>query len=186
MPSRKPKVLLRTMRKKDVVAALPEEPYIPPVKTIEDRLYDIIDRISSKGYRFTDNEYGFPWIRKEDIEHRFNGIFVIRFRCPVGFEKYGFPQVAEEVQCEIGAKGDYVIEKRKEYGIPFIEGAWALQAAEGSPFHEKRTEARTESDGSPGELDGEDNSSGIEESGTDLISCDDADEAMRLAEENFA
>lgn len=174
------------MRKKKEVIAPPEEPYVPPVKTIEDRLYDIIDRIASKGYRFTDNEYGFPWIRKEDIEHRFNGIFVIRFRCPVGFEKYGFPQVAEEIQNEISAKGEYVLQKRKEYGIPFVEGAWALQAEEGSLFYERRQDERTDVCGCPGELDGEDDSNADEEGESDMISCDDAEEAMRIAEENFA
>jgi len=131
MAQRKPRLLSRITRKKpkEVVAYVPE-PYIPPVKTEVDVLYDLIDERSCYGYRFCENYISLPWIRKEDIEDKGNGLFIIRFRCPVENERYGMPQVVKEVCDKIGSGEHLVYEKRKEFGLPFIEAAWVLQRGE--------------------------------------------------------
>lgn len=131
MKKRKPRLLAKIEPKKpkeDVVVF--KEPYIPPIKTEVDKLYDLIDERSCYGYRFCENEYSLPWIRKEDIEDRGDGLFVIRFRCPVFFERYGMKQVIREVCEKVGSDEHFIYKKSKEYGLEFIEAVWVLQQGE--------------------------------------------------------
>ena len=93
-----------------------------------DLLYDRIYRLSVRMYRFTDNEYGIPWISKRDIEEKGNGIYVIRFRCPPEkLEKIFFWSMAEDVCKEIGCEVNFFHEIRQEYKIPYAECVWVIQ-----------------------------------------------------------
>lgn len=131
MKRRNPRLLAKIEPKKpkeDVVVF--NEPYVPPVKTEVDKLYDLIDERSCYGYRFCESEYSLPWIRKEDIEDRDDGLFVIRFRCPVFFERYGMKSVIKEVCERVGSDEHFVYKKSEEYGLEFIEAVWVVQKGE--------------------------------------------------------
>lgn len=130
MAKRKPRLLVRIKRKASKEDSIPVESYVPPVKTEVDLLYEIIDERCCYGYRLCENEVALPWIRKEDIEDKGDGLFVIRFRCPVESEKYGLPQVVKDVCERVGSKEHLIYEKKEEYGLPFIEAAWVLQRGE--------------------------------------------------------
>lgn len=101
------------------------------LRTSIDRLYDKIDRQSVKMYRFTDNEYGIPWISKGDIESRGDGIYVIRFRCPP--EKLAqiyFWSMAADVCREIGCEINFFHEIKEERNIPYAECVWVINEPE--------------------------------------------------------
>lgn len=130
MSARRPRLLTKIDRRKPREDVYVPKPYIPPVKTEVDVLYDLIDERSCRGYRFCESYVTLPYIHKEDIEDRGNGLFVVRFRCPVENEFYGMPDVVKEVCERIGSGEHFVYEKKEEFGLPFIEAAWVLQRGE--------------------------------------------------------
>lgn len=130
MSSRRPRLLTKIDRKKPREDVHVPKPYVPIAKTEVDVLYDLIDERSCRGYRFCENYITLPYIHKEDIEDRGNGLFVVRFRCPVENEFYGMPDVVKEVCERIGSGEHFVYEKKEEFGLPFIEAAWVLQRGE--------------------------------------------------------
>lgn len=110
------------------IPVAPAKSYEPPVKTEAEKLYDLIYNESVKGYRFTDNELGMPWIEQKDIEDRGDGVFVVRFRCPIGYvHEVHFYAMAEEVCKAIGSPMRFIHQVKREHGIPFEDCAWILQ-----------------------------------------------------------
>lgn len=86
MLKRKPKIISKAVleeaarkRTEVDVPPSPSELYIPKPKTRADEIYDLIEDASN--LCFTDEE-GVPWIGREDIEAKGNGIYIVRFRCP--------------------------------------------------------------------------------------------------------
>ena len=134
MPRRKPKIISREVAggaARAIPMASSLHPYLPPQKTAVEELYDLVFTQSVKGYRFTDDEYGEPWIEEKDIEGKGDGVSVIRFRCPVGrLHKVFFGEMAKDV-CKAMNCGLHLMHKQKtEYGIPFEECVWVLQKGE--------------------------------------------------------
>lgn len=129
--SRKHRILSRTVESgiaNATVVRTPPPPFSMPPKTEEDRLYDLIFNESVAGYRFADNEYGEPWIARGDVQKAGDGIFVIRFRCPVErMEELYFWGMAKDVCVKLGCELNVVHETRNEYGLPYEECAWVIQ-----------------------------------------------------------
>lgn len=101
--------------------------YTPKQKSNIEKLYDIIDKWSCYGYRFCGNDISLPYIEPSDIEYKGDGVFVIRFRCPVGMERYGFPQMAKDVCAELKCEEHFWTKVEEEYGLKYVDGAWVLQ-----------------------------------------------------------
>lgn len=104
-------------------------------QTEAERLYWVIDRIFSKGYRFTDNEFGIPWLRPEEIEDKGEGIFVIRFRCPEA-SVYGHRHLdaVEEVCAAVKSECRFFVSHKQEVigkvSLPYAECFWILNCGE--------------------------------------------------------
>lgn len=135
MARRKPKILSRKVAD-DALWNKPKAssvvlPFTLPPKTDIDNLYDIIFNESVKGYRFTDEEYGEPWIDKNDIEEKNGGIFVIRFRCPLQMMKNcHFVEMAHDVCMIMKCDLHFIHDTKHEYGIPFEDCVWVIQKGE--------------------------------------------------------
>lgn len=86
-------------RKEVVVPPTPTTPYIPKPKTRIDEIYALIEEASNMC--FTDED-GRPWIDREDIEDKGNGIYVVGFRCPLSalYTRVAFNRVVDKV-CEV-------------------------------------------------------------------------------------
>ena len=103
----------------------------PPPKTEADRLYDLIYTKSVEGYRFTDNEYGIPWIERGDIEERNGWVYIIRFRCPTDrVHDVYFGGMATDVCKELNCSIHFIHKTKWEYGLPFEDCVWVLQKDE--------------------------------------------------------
>ena len=138
---RSPRIISRTVKRQlkkkqprgiedNPLANFPEFPPAP-LPDERDAIYDIIYQQSVKLYRFTDNEYGIPWIEKKDIEIVDGGVYVIRFRCPV--EKLGaifFKAMAKDVCTLTNNDMHFFHEIKKEYNIPYAECVWVLSPKE--------------------------------------------------------
>ena len=108
----------------------------PPPPTPLDEFYNLIYAKCVKGYRFTDNYYGIPWIEKGDIEDKGNGLYVLRFISPVEYAKEGyFGRVAQEV-CQALHCDVHVFHKTKEdvyFGkirMSYEDYVWVVQVGE--------------------------------------------------------
>lgn len=85
----------------------------------------IVDK-AEEHYRFSDNEYGLSLIAKEEIVEEGPGIAVARFRLDVKqglhlqfFAKYICNLIHDEVRV--------LIDRREEYGLPYLECVWVMQ-----------------------------------------------------------
>lgn len=108
-----------------------EKPYVWREKTKKEKIYDIICKASTKGYRFTDTYYGIPLIELADIEEKEDGIYVLRFRCEPQYVRHAFfGRMAEDVCAALRSGMHFVYELKQEWGIPYAECAWILQLGE--------------------------------------------------------
>lgn len=113
------------------------EPIAPPKpKTRAEEVYDLIDEACSYCWRFTDAE-GRPWIQKEDVEDKGNGLFLVRFRCSVLAMvcTTQFERMAREVCKRLCAKLRYAFVQREERYIGDIKASydeciWVIQEGE--------------------------------------------------------
>lgn len=142
MPRRKPRIISRevdgsAVRHIPVASAL--HPYEPPPKTETDNLYDLIFTESVKGYRFTDEEFGEPWISRSDIEERGEGLYVIRFRCPPHMiHEVHFGSMAADVCKALNCEVHLVHHIKMEHRIPFEECVWVIQKNEIAEIEEAK------------------------------------------------
>ena len=122
MATRKPRIIsrtveLETVKKRTEAHHLPSSsnPYIPKEKTELEKIYDIIDNACSDCWRFTDSD-GRPWIDKDDIESKGNGIYLVRFRCPIESmnTRVAFNKVVEKVCVELRSEVRYFCKTREE------------------------------------------------------------------------
>ena len=131
MPRKRHKIISRTVESgvaNAKIVSAPLEPFCMPPKTDADKLYDLIFNESVSGYRFADNEFGEPWILRSDIESKGEGLFVIRFRCPVErMNELYFWRMANDVCKKIGCELNVIHETRYEFGLPYEECAWVIQ-----------------------------------------------------------
>lgn len=103
-----------------------------------DELYRIIDVQSCRGYRLTDNECGLPYIERKDITEEQPGIFVIRFRLPVGVGRFGLDRVAEDVRREVNGIQEVLVQEKtetyrvndREFPLRFLDCAWVLSVGQ--------------------------------------------------------
>lgn len=107
------------------------EPFVKPKQTDADRLYALIQKECEDGYRFTDDEYGLPWIKKSDMVMGEDNVYCIRFRFPPLVHLIlGIEVVADNVCKKLKTGKHLYLAERKEYGIPFMEGAWVLSISQ--------------------------------------------------------
>lgn len=136
---RKPRLISRavaadTAKKRTEVRYLPPSlvPYVPKPKTALERVYDLIDDACSFCWRFADSN-GRPWIGKEDIEEKGNGIYVVRFRCPLSaaYQHIAFEKIASEVCQKLRSSLRYVFkigeeQYTKDIKLSYEEIAWVI------------------------------------------------------------
>ena len=91
----------------------------------KDPIYALIEDACCRGYRMADNECGLPYIVPSDVEHREDGLVLVRFRLADGLN-YALESVVEKVCSQVWSDRHLVVEEREEYGIPFLECAWVL------------------------------------------------------------
>lgn len=157
MAKRKPRIISRAVEElatRVVVGAAPLQDLgpreSPKPKTRAEEIYDLIDDACSYCWRFTDAE-GRPWIQKEDVEDRGNGLFVVRFRCSVLAMvcTTNFERMAAEVCSRLKAKVRYAFEQREERYIGNVktwydECIWVIQENETEEREEEETEGEGE------------------------------------------
>lgn len=87
MPKRKPKLISKAVEKetanKRMEVVIPPsscDSFVIPPKTHIDEIYDIIENASALVFA---DEDGRPWIEKSAIEDRGDGIYIVKFRCPI-------------------------------------------------------------------------------------------------------
>lgn len=96
-------------------------------ETPKDKLFRLIYLESIKGYSFTD-ESGQPWIRKSDIEESCEGLYIIRFRCPLQSTKEAhFGCLSKAVCAAMESTLNFFHETREEFGLPYEQCVWVLQ-----------------------------------------------------------
>ena len=135
MKRRRPRIICRAVERGAAEAkpfSPPLPPYVPPPPPTEiDKLYALIYEKSVEGYRFTDNEYGIPWIDKTDIEEKSGGVYIIRFRCPTErVHDVYFGGMAADVCKELKCSVHFIHKTKWEYGLPFEDCVWILQKDE--------------------------------------------------------
>ena len=135
MSRRKPRIISRGVESaiaKSRPLSVPPPDYVPPPpKTDADLLYDLIYNKSVIGYRFTDDEFGIPWIDRGDIEEKGGGVYVIRFRCPLDkVQDLYFGAMAKEVCEELNCCVHFIHATKREYGLPFEDCIWVIQKDE--------------------------------------------------------
>ena len=100
----------------------------------KDFVYEIIEKACCHGYCFTDRELGFPWIEYRDLEEQEDGIYIIRFRCPVEYmHPIFFERMAESVCKELRSGMHFCHETKMECGLPFEDCVWVIQEGELDP-----------------------------------------------------
>ena len=100
-------------------------------KTKRERVYKVIEDACCRGYRFTDNYYGLPFIELKDLEEKEDGIYVIRFRCePQYLQHVYFGRMAEDVCKTLRSGIHFFHEFKTEWGLPYEECIWVLQIGE--------------------------------------------------------
>ena len=100
-------------------------------KTTREKVYEVISKECCRGYRFTDNYYGLPFIEQNDLEEKENGIYVVRFRCePIYLHHVYFGRMAEDVCKTLRSGLHFVHEFKTEWGLPYEECVWVLQIGE--------------------------------------------------------
>lgn len=100
-------------------------------KTKKERVYKVIEDACCRGYRFTDNFYGLPFIELKDLEEKENGIYVIRFRCePHYLHHVYFGRIAADVCKTLRSGLHFFHESKTEWGIPYEECVWVVQIGE--------------------------------------------------------
>jgi len=91
---------------------------------IED-FQNLVIRLAEDGYRFSDTEYGFSKLNRDDIVEEKPGIAVARFRLQAEdlfFVRYFVKHVCET----INDTPRLFVEKRESYGIPYLECIWVV------------------------------------------------------------
>lgn len=184
MVRRKPRIISRGVED-EAARTKPFAPppllYIPPPPPTEvDKLYALIYEKSVAGYRFTDNEYGIPWIERNDIEEKGGGVFIIRFRCPIDMvHDVYFGGMAEAVCKELNCAVHFIHKTKWEYGLPFEECIWIIQKDELSQIDDSEAEE---------ENDSEDSFDSLEEIDGDLTddsTAEEIDERFEKTLDNF-
>lgn len=95
-------------------------------------IYNVIYDASVKGYHLADSTYGLPWIERSDVEAMGEGLFVVRFRCPVErTHDVFFGAVDRDVRNALGAETFFAEELKRENGIPFAECVWVINVPDG-------------------------------------------------------
>lgn len=135
MKRHRPRIICRAVERGAAEAkpfSPPPPPYVPPPPPTEtDKLYALIYAKSVEGYRFTDNEFGIPWIERNDIEEKSGGVYVIRFRCPTDrVHDVYFGGMAEAVCKELNCAVHFIHKTKWEYGLPFEDCVWIIQKDE--------------------------------------------------------
>ena len=152
----------------------------PPPKTEADRLYDLIYTKSVEGYRFTDNEYGIPWIERGDIEERNGGVYIIRFRCPTDrVHDVYFGGMATDVCKELNCSVHFIHKTKWEYGLPFEDCVWIIQKDELLQIDEPSEEEESDCG------DSFDSQEEIEGELTDESTAEEVDERFEKTLEDF-
>lgn len=146
-PRRTPRIVSRKARaikkERDLAWILDFE---KPSPTEIDNLLSVIEEESTRGYICADDEYGLPYVRKEDFEDMGNGLYVIRFRCPSGaYGRYGVEKMTDAVCSDLHVEKHVFMHDRMEYGLPFLECVWAIQMPRENPHVSKQAD-ETESD----------------------------------------
>ena len=186
MPRRKPRIISKDVdgsaaRHIPVASAL--HPYEPPPKTEADKLYDLIFNESVKGYRFTDEELGEPWIRREDIEDKGGDLYVIRFRCPPNMtHEVHFGSMAADVCKAMNCMVHLVHHLKMEYKIPFEDCIWVIQKNELKEIEEAK---EAEDDCYDAEESDIDNFEEIEGDLNDDSTAEEIDERFEKTLEDF-
>ena len=91
-------------------------------------LWRLIEDACLEGYRFSDHEYGIPYIEEKDLECLGDGLSVLRFRFPAGdYFKSCLRDVVSDVCARLGVAVHLEIADRVEYGLPYCEAAWVIQ-----------------------------------------------------------
>ena len=180
----RPRIISRAVeREAEVVRPFspPLPPYEPPPpKTEADRLYDLIYTKSVEGYRFTDNEYGIPWIERGDIEERNGGVYIIRFRCPTDrVHKVYFGSMADDVCRELNCSVHFIHKTKWEYGLPFEDCVWIIQKDELLQIDEPSEEEESDCG------DSFDSQEEIEGELTDESTAEEVDERFEKTLEDF-
>ncbi|MBO6031880.1 MAG: hypothetical protein J6Q22_10605 [Prevotella sp.] len=184
MKRRRPRIISRAVEDRKG-KSLPIDYILPPLaprpqKTDADRLYDLIHEKSVIGYRFTDNEYGIPWIERGDIEYKGDNIYVIRFRCPVdSMHDLYFGRMAEDVCHELKSRIYLIHNTKSEYGIMFEDCIWVIQKDE--LLHSDETAEDEDYDGG----DSIDSQEEIEGELTDDSTAEEIDERFERTLEVF-
>jgi hypothetical protein len=109
--------------KRQIPLSIPKEE-----ETETDRLFRLIYEQSRIGYCFTEPDTGIPFIRHDDIEEKGNGLFVIRFRCPIEYtHNVYFGCLADAVCKELNSDLNFFHSTNQKYGIHYEECVWVLQ-----------------------------------------------------------
>ena len=161
-------------------SSLPPPPAPTPPPTEADSLYALIYAKSVEGYRFTDNEYGIPWIEGNDIEEKSGGVYVIRFRCPTDrVHDVYFGGMAEAVCKELNCAVHFMHKTRWEYGLPFEDCIWVVQKDELLQTEEPEVDEESDS------TDSFDSQEEIEGELVDESTAEEIDERFEKTLENF-
>ena len=181
---RRPRIISRAVER-EAEGVRPFSPFLPPCeppppKTEADRLYDLIYTKSVEGYRFTDNEYGIPWIERGDIEERNGGVYIIRFRCPTDrVHDVYFGGMATDVCKELNCSVHFIHKTKWEYGLPFEDCVWIIQKDELLQIDEPSEEEESDCG------DSFDSQEEIEGELTDDSTAEEVDERFEKTLEDF-
>ena len=187
MPKRSPRIISkavgeRAAKKRTEIANPPASPilFVPKPKTRIDEVYALIEEASN--LCFTDED-GRPWIERDNIEDKGDGIYVVRFRCPQEalYTRVSLNRLVEKVCKELKSEVRYFCSLREiQYTLfvkqRFYECAWIIKEGE-----------------LDGEVDWEDNNcescidtqEEIEGELTDESTAEEVDERMEECLENF-
>lgn len=88
-----------------------------------DSFRKLVIELAEYGYRFTDTEYGFSKIEKNDIVEQSPGIAVARFRLDIS-DQYSVRYFVEFVCNKINDEVRLIVEKKELYGLPYLECVW--------------------------------------------------------------
>ena len=141
MPKKKHRIISRAVaakaanhRGKD---AQPQyEPCILPPKTHTDEVYELIERACTEDWHFTDED-GRMWIRREDVEDRGDGIFIVRFRCSLAAlqNTVVLNKRVERVCAELHSEVRYICGMREKWYLGkirqvYYECVWIISEGE--------------------------------------------------------
>lgn len=192
MPRRKHRIISKAVvedaaKKRTEVAIQPSSCvlYIPNPKTRADEIYNLIEDACRLCF---EDEDGVPWIRREDVEDKGEGIYVVRFRCPLDallLTRISLNKVVEKVCRELKSEIRYFCGDRE---VQYVDGirqryydcAWVI--CEGELLSKEEEEEDWEDNDCESCIDSQEE---IEGELTDESTAEEVEERIEESLENF-